>query len=104
MVNLHRGEISAKLGGAERRMCLTLGALAQLEAELQVGDLQSLAARFSNGRISAKDMAAIIHAGLCGGGHDFTRDEVEALHAEGGLPAYANIVTRLLEATFGTAD
>jgi tail tube GTA-gp10-like protein len=32
MPNLHRGEIAAEIGGARRRLVLTLGALAELEA------------------------------------------------------------------------
>ena len=32
MPNLHRGEIEAEIGGARRRLVLTLGALAELEA------------------------------------------------------------------------
>ena len=34
MPNVHRGEISALIGGEERTLCLTLGALAELEARL----------------------------------------------------------------------
>ena len=32
MANKHRGEIEAEIGGARRRLVLTLGALAELEA------------------------------------------------------------------------
>lgn len=99
--NIHRGEVAAVLGGAERRLCLTLGALAQLEAAFGVGDLQALVARFGDGRLSANDLITILHAGLCGGGHSFTRDEVADLHVEGGVTAYAAIVGALLAATFG---
>lgn len=31
MANRHRGEIEAELGGKKRTLCLTLGALAELE-------------------------------------------------------------------------
>ena len=37
-----RGEISAVLDGEERVLCLTLGALAELEARLSAGDLVGL--------------------------------------------------------------
>jgi hypothetical protein len=104
MVNCHRGEIAAQMGGAERRLCLTLGALAGLEAEFAVSDLNGLAERFSTGRLSANDLIAILHAGLRGGGHDFSRAEVEDLHVEGGVAAYADIVARLLAATFGAPE
>lgn len=100
-VNLHRGEIAAQMGGAERRLCLTFGALAQLEAAFNVGDLEALVARLAEGRLSANDLITILHAGLCGGGHSFSRDEVAQLHVDGGVAAYAAIVGQLLAATFG---
>lgn len=103
-VNIHRGEIAARIGGAERRLCLTLGALAELEAAFGVEDLTRLGARFSQGRLSANDLITILHAGLRGGGHEFERAEVAALHVEGGIAGYAEIVTRLLQATFGAPD
>jgi len=104
MVNLHRGEIAATMGGAERRLCLTLGALAGLESQFAVSDLNGLAERFGNGRLSANDLIAILHAGLQGGGHDFSRAEVADMHVADGVAGYADIVARLLEATFGKPD
>ncbi|MEM1376200.1 MAG: gene transfer agent family protein [Pseudomonadota bacterium] len=101
MINQKRGEIGAVLGGSERRLCLTLGALAQLEADFGVEDLQALGARFSAGKLSANDLITILHAGLAGGGNAFTRDEVAQLECEGGLTGYAQIAARLLAATFG---
>ena len=38
------------LEGEERTLCLTLGALAELEARLMAGDLVGLSERFSSGR------------------------------------------------------
>ena len=62
--NARRGEIEAMLDGRQYRMCLTLGALAELEHALGAGDLVALGERFSTGRLSAKDMMAVIGAGL----------------------------------------
>ncbi|MEO1701461.1 MAG: gene transfer agent family protein [Pseudomonadota bacterium] len=104
IINPRRGEISARLGGADRRLCLTLGALAQLEADFGVDDLQALGSRFAAGRLSAQDLITLLHAGLCGGGNSFTRQEVEQLDCEGGLPGYAQIVAKLLAVTFGDAN
>ncbi|MEL6435759.1 MAG: gene transfer agent family protein [Pseudomonadota bacterium] len=104
LINPRRGEISAVLGGAERRLCLTLGALAQLERDLAAGDLQSLAQRFSSGRVSADDLITILHAGLVGGGNALTREDVADLDCEDGLAGYAAIAAQLLEAAFGPAD
>ena len=68
MPNLHRGEIEAEIGGVRRRLVLTLGALAELEAAFGADDLTALAERFGAGRLSARDLIRIIGAGLRGGG------------------------------------
>ena len=46
MANAHRGEIEAELGGRTWRLCLTLGALAELESAYGGEDLLALAQRF----------------------------------------------------------
>jgi hypothetical protein len=104
IINKHRGEIAANLGGKERCLCLTLGALAHLEASFGATDLTSLTERFSNGRLSAGDLLSIIHAGLLGGGYDFSREDVAEMQVEGGVAGYAHIVSELLTLTFGNAD
>jgi hypothetical protein len=101
MPNIHRGEISAVIGGEERVLCLTLGALAELEARLGAGDLMGLAERFASGRVSARDLTAIIGAGLRGAGNPVTDDDLARLSIEGGLKGAAEIAARLLRATFG---
>ena len=103
MANRHRGEIAATLDGREVELCLTLGALAELETRFGA-DLAELVARFSAGRLAAADMLAIIGAGLRGAGHTFSDEEVAEMQAEGGAVGYARIVVDLLTATFGGAD
>ena len=76
MVNLHRGEIEAVLDGRPFRLCLTLGALAELEAAFGDEDMLALATRFEKGRISARDCVRIIGAGLRGAGHEIANDAV----------------------------
>jgi Phage tail tube protein, GTA-gp10 len=61
-----RGEISAVLAGSERRLCLTLGALAEIETALGVDGLASLAERMR--ALSAKDLICVLGALLRGGG------------------------------------
>ena len=104
MANPHRGEISAQIGGETMTLCLTLGALAELEARLQTGDLNGLVARFAEGRISARDLTAILGAGLRGAGHPITDDDLARLSIEGGLKGAAQICVALLRATFGDAQ
>lgn len=101
MANPQRGEIAAVIGGEERTLCLTLGALAELEARLQAGDLVGLAERFAGGRVSARDLTAIIGAGLRGAGNAVSDDDLARLTIEGGLKGAADIAARLLKATFG---
>ena len=103
MANIHRGEIEAVIGGETLVLCLTLGALAELETRLQAGDLVGLAERFSSGRVSARDLTAILGAGLRGGGTDLSDDDLARLAIEGGLKGAADIAARLLRATFGEA-
>ena len=101
MVNRHRGEVAAELDGRTFTLCLTLGALAELETAFEVDDLPALIARFSDTSLSARDMLKIIGAGLRGGGHPLTDAEITEMQAEGGALGYARIVSQLLQATFG---
>jgi hypothetical protein len=101
MAIAQRGEIDAEIGGEKRVLCLTLGALAELEARLQAGDLMGLAERFSSGRVSARDLTAIIGAGLRGGGNAISDDDLARLTIEGGIGGAASIAARLLKAAFG---
>ena len=103
MANPQRGEILAVFDGEERVLCLTLGALAELEGRMGVGDLVGLGERFSEGRVSARDLTAIIGAGLRGGGNEVSDDDLARMAIEGGLRGAADIAARLLRATFGEA-
>jgi hypothetical protein len=100
MANFHRGEIEASLGGTQRTLVLTLGALAELESAFGADDLMALAERFGTGRLSARDLVRIIAAGLRGAGESVTDDEVAALRVEGGVTGYVRIAANLIAATF----
>jgi hypothetical protein len=103
MANSHRGEIEAILDGRPHRLCLTLGALADLETAFGDADMLALADRFGSGRLKASDAARLIGAGLRGGGHPLSDDIVTTMTAEGGAAGFVDIVARLLAATFGPA-
>lgn len=64
--NAVRGEVTARLAGAERRLCLTLGALAEIETALKCDGLTSLAERMR--ALSARDLKVVLAALLRGGG------------------------------------
>ena len=63
MVNRNRGEIEAILDGKSYRLCLTLGALAELEHAFGEDDMLAVAERFEAGRIAAQDAIRMIGAG-----------------------------------------
>ena len=71
-----RGEIIASLGGAERTLCLTLGALAEMETALGCDGLASLAERMRN--LSARDLSTVLAALLRGGGEQGLADGLAA--------------------------
>nr|WP_247876629.1 gene transfer agent family protein [Ochrobactrum sp. CM-21-5] len=104
MVNRHRGEVGAKIDGRDWTLCLTLGALAELETAFEADNLADLVSRFSTGRLSASDMQRIICAGLRGGGHAVSPADVADMRAEGGVAGFARIVAALLSATFGVSE
>ena len=83
MANRHRGEIEAELGGETYTLCLTLGALAELEPAYGDQDLIAIAERFETGRIGATDAIRVIGAGLRGGGTKITDEAVAALAGGG---------------------
>ena len=66
--NPARGEAVVPLAGTPRRLCLTLGALARIEAALTLDDWSRLPERF--GRLSATELTAVLAALLHGGGED----------------------------------
>lgn len=101
MANKHRGEIDARLDGKTYQLCLTLNALAELEAAFGDEDMLALATRFERGRLSARDAMRVIGAGLRGAGHDVGDDDVGRMRAEGGAAGFVAIVAELLGATFG---
>lgn len=101
MANKYRGEISADMDGVTHTLCLTLGALAELENAFGSDDMLSLANRFSSGRISANDCVKIIGAGLRGAGNDVADAAVARMRGDNGAAGFVDIVARLLAATFG---
>jgi hypothetical protein len=104
MPNIHRGEIEAEIGGRRRKLVLTLGALAELEAAFGADDLVALAERFGAGRLKARDLTRIIAAGLRGAGEDVIDDEVAGMAVAAGAAGYVRIAADLLAATFGGGD
>lgn len=99
--NRRRGEIAARLDGESRVLCLTLGALAELESAFGVDNLADLGGRFASGKLSARDIIRIVGAGLRGAGNIVSDEDVADMSAEGGAAGFARIASELLLASFG---
>jgi hypothetical protein len=82
-----RGDVSAVIDGRKRKLCVTFGALAEIETELGVGDMADLTARLR--RLSAQDLWVVISALLRGAGES---DVALVDHAEANVAELASAV------------
>jgi len=103
MPNPRRGEVGLQLGGRRYTLCLTLGALAELESAFGVADLASLAERFGSGRLSSRDVLHVLAVALRGGGQPLSDAEVARLPLAEGIEPVAAAIADLLVVTFGAA-
>ena len=101
MANRIRGEVPLALGGRRYTLCLTLDALAELEEAFGVEDLMALAERFGTGRLTSRDLLALLAVALRGGGHELGDGEVANLPLRDGIAPVAAAIADLLVATFG---
>lgn len=104
MVNLHRGEIEAQINDKTYTLCLTLGALAELENTFGEADMLAVAERFQSGRLKSSDAIKILGAGLRGAGYHLADEDVAIMSTQGGAIGFVHIVSRLLQATFASGD
>ena len=72
MVNTARGEVCLGIGGVERKLCLTLGALAEIETALGARGLSDLSERLR--QPSADELLQVLLALLRGGGECVSAD------------------------------
>lgn len=79
---------------------LTLGALAELEIALGASDLQAVVARMEAGRISAREVLAVLAAGLRGAGWRGQAADLVTARIEDGPIGAARIAARLLSLAF----
>lgn len=100
MANPWAGEVELVLDGRRQRLKLTLGALAELEAELGTGTLVELVERFEGRRFSTRDVLALIVAGLRGGGWDGTAADLRTVEIAGGPVEAARVAAELLARAF----
>lgn len=86
--------------GEARVMRLTLGALAELEDQLGEDTIVGLVERFETGRTSARDVMALIVAGLRGGGWPITAEALVSAEIDGGVTGAAKAAAQLLARAF----
>jgi hypothetical protein len=100
MANPYRGEVEITINGAPYALKLTLGALAGLEQSLAEGSLVDLVQRFEAGRFSARDILALLAAGLEGGGHSLSAEELAQADIAAGPLGAARVAAQLLVRSF----
>ena len=100
MVNPMRGEVELVLDGRPHRARLTLGALAELETELDEAGVTGLARRLEEGRFSSRDILSVLVAGLRGAGWSGNAADLMSVQIEGGPLEAARAAARLLTLAF----
>ena len=100
MANPFTGEVAVTIGDTVIDAKLTLGALAELESNLQTGSLVDLVARFEGGVFSSRDVMAVIVAGLRGGGWRGQAGDLLAVDFPGGPLGSAKLAATLLARAF----
>ena len=104
MANPWRGEVSIVIDGQRHKARLTLGALAELEAQMQADSLLALVERFEGNRFRSRDVLALLAAGLRGGGSEIDAKTLEHTQIEGGPMAAARAAAELLARAFAVPE
>lgn len=78
--NRARGEVVLAINGRPVRLCLTLGALAELEAAFDVISLADLAERLAH--LTAADLIIVLAALSKGGGEAISAAELMTAHVD----------------------
>lgn len=100
MSNPWAGEVEVAVDGTVHVARLTLGALAELEAQLRIGTIVDLVERFERAAFSSRDVLAVIVAGLRGGGMRVTGEDLLTADVAGGPVAAAKVAATLLTRAF----
>lgn len=86
-MNGARGEVTLCIDGRERTLCLTLGALAEIETAFGCSSLAELQARMR--RLSAAELMQVVAVLLKGGGEQVAAEQLSAMKINPGLAARA---------------
>jgi len=104
MANPYRGEVTLVLDGQANILRLTLGALAELEEELEEKSILSLVERFEEGDFTTRELLALLAAGLRGGGWQGDLPDLKSAEIQGGPVGAVRIAARLLAVSFAVDD
>jgi hypothetical protein len=104
MANPFAGEVTITVNGAPQAAKLTLGALAELETSLETGSLMDLIERIEARRFSARDVLAILVAGLRAGGWQGTAADLSKAEFGGGPLGAAKSAAQLLARAFSLPE
>lgn len=104
MANPYAGEVELTIDGQRHALKLTLGALAELEAEMEADSLISLVERFEGGRFSARDLTALLLAGLRGAGWPGDAEQLNRASIDGGPIKATQAAARLLAVAFAMPE
>lgn len=101
MGNPWRGEVEVVVDGRPWPARLTLGALVEVEAALGTDSLMALAERFETGRYAARDVLAVLDAGLRAAGWD---GDLPRAEIAGGPVGAARAAAALLARAFALPE
>lgn len=104
MGNPYQGDVTLCVDGQELPMRLTLGALAELEEALGDDNLMALIERFEGGAFKARDIVALLAAGLRGSGWSGDAGDLLSAQIEGGPLGAARVAGQLLSRAFAIAQ
>ncbi|SNY92803.1 Phage tail tube protein, GTA-gp10 [Cohaesibacter sp. ES.047] len=104
MANRRRGEVTLILDGSPLILCLTLGALAELEDSMGLANIGELADRFSAGKVRSADLVKILGAALRAGGTNITDQQAARMRCEGGAAALTKALVDVLRLAFDPAS
>ncbi len=75
-INKARGEAGVRINGKDYRLCLTLGALAELETAFAAQDLSDLGGKLRN--LSARDFLIVLMILLKGGANELDLETLKS--------------------------
>ncbi|MBV1933640.1 MAG: gene transfer agent family protein, partial [Parvibaculaceae bacterium] len=73
-----------EMNGQTEILCLTLGALAELEDQYEGKNILTLVDEFAKNGLGASDVLNVLHAGLIGAGSKISLADLNGVKFEGG--------------------